>query len=254
MASASLDERRRTIAALAAERDQSVAPGRFGRWLLVAGLALALIVALLLWMFGFFSTPPAVAAIEKLVDQQVAEYDRAARGDVPFESVAGFGAIADKLRDVPREYRSSIGRQMGRLGDARERAETASFFSLPPDQRQAELDRRIRAEEQRAQRRQAEREKSQAEREKRDAARAASGQQAAAGSRTAGGNAGPPATGGGPPTGSRRTSTEEARNDRSKQRIDRSSPEERAQRTEYRRAIEARRKQLGLPASGSRRG
>ena len=52
----------------------------------------------------------------------------------------------------------------------------------------------------------------------------------------------------GGPSGGRRGGS----NERSKQRIDRSTPEQRAQQSEYRRAIEERRKELGL--SPSRRG
>jgi uncharacterized membrane protein YgcG len=273
MASATLDDRRRALRDFAARQDQASAGGRFWRRAIAGVLILLAIAFLVLWLFGFFTTPPAVVELKKAVDGQVAEYAKAARGEVPFESVAGFGAIADKMREMPREYRAQIGQQMARLGQARERAEMASYFRLAPAERQAELDRRIKADEQR-------RQQWQAERQKRDAARAAAGQQAAAngsgrpagsggtggggpggggpGGGPAGGGGGPGGPGGpqggGPPGGSRRTSTEEARNDRSKQRIDRSSPEERAQRTEYRRAIETRRSQLGLPVDGGRRG
>jgi hypothetical protein len=261
MASATIDDRRRALREYAARQGEASAGGRFWRRAIAGILILAAIITLLLWLFGFFSTPPAVAEIKKLVDVQVAEYARAARGEVPFESVAGFGAISDRMREMPREYRAQVGREMARLGQARERAEMASYFRLAPAERQAELDRRIKTEEQR-------RQQWQAERQKRDAARAAAGgQQASAANRgTAGGpsarvaqDGGGNAGSGGPqsggsPGGNRRTSSEEARNERSKQRIDRSSPEERAQRTEYRRAVETRRSQLGLPASGGRRG
>lgn len=268
MASATLDDRRRALRDFAARQDQAAAGGRFGRRLLAGVVILAVIVAFLLWMFGFFSTPPAIAELKTLVDGQVAEYARAARGEVPFDSVAGFGAIADKMRELPREYRAQAGQQMSRLGQARERAEMASYFRLAPAERQAELDRRIKADEER-------RKQWQTERQKRDAARAASGQQASVtgnggqgrdgtggGRSPGGGTAGPGGSGarpggqqgGGAPGGGRPTSSEEARNDRSKRRIDRSSPEERAQRTEYRRAIETRRSQLGLTGDGGRRG
>jgi hypothetical protein len=46
------------------------------------------------------------------------------------------------------------------------------------------------------------------------------------------------------------STTEEARNARRKSRIDNSSPQERARRTEYRRAMDDRRRQLGLPTGG----
>jgi hypothetical protein len=141
---------------------------------------------------------------------------------------------------VPQEHRAQVGEQMGRLWEARERAEMASYFHLPPTQRQAELDRRIKAEEARRQAREA-------ERAARDRARPSNGQQAGNGGQ--GGQQGPGGGGpgnagqGGPVSISR---TEEGRNQRSKQRIDRSTPEERTMRAEYRRAMDARRRQLGL--------
>jgi hypothetical protein len=111
-----------------------------------------------------------------------------------------------------------------------------SYFNLPPERRQAELDRRIKAEEQRRQAREE-------ERAKRESQRPAP----AAGSQPAGGPGGERSGG-----GRGRSTTEEERNARSKRRIDRSSPQERAQRTEYRRAIDERRAQLGLPTRGGR--
>lgn len=250
MATAPMSDRRRTVAALAAQRSSEGASGRF--WMRAAAVivALALITLLVLWFLGFFSTPRPVAEVRQLVDQQVAELDRVARGEVPFESGPGFGAVMEKMRDVPREYREQAGQQLGRLFEARERAEMASYFALPPAQRQVELDRRIKADEDR-------RKAWEAERARRDQARQASnegnrggppggpGGPGGAGGRPGGG--GPPGGGGG-----RRNSTEESRNERSKQRLDHSTPEQRARQSEYRRAVEERRKQLGL--SPGRRG
>lgn len=237
-------DRRRTVAALAAERDERSAGTR--RVMRAAALLLlCLCLAGVGWGLGLFASPRAVADVEKLVDQQVAEYDRVARGEVPFAAAPSFGAFRDTMRDVPREYRAQVGEQMGRLWEARERAEMASYFRLPPAQRQAELDRRIKAEEARRRAREA-------DRAERDRARPSSGQQAGEGGQ--GGPRGPGGAGaggagsgnggsGGRPGGTR---TEEGRNERSKQRIDRSTPEERTMRAEYRRAMDARRRQLGL--------
>ncbi|MFM8435026.1 MAG: hypothetical protein ACKOBP_06720 [Planctomycetia bacterium] len=225
-------DRRRMVAALAKERDERSAGGRMARR--AAAIALILLCLMALgWGLSFFSPPRAVADVEKLVDQQVAEYARVARGEVPFASAPSFGAVREKLRDVPREYRAQVGEQMGRLFEARERAEMASYFQLPPAQRQAELDRRIKAEEARRQAREAE----QAERGR---PQAAGGTQA--------GNGGPggqqgPGGGGGPVSISR---TEDGRNERIKRRIDQTTPEERSMRAEYRRAMDARRRQIGL--------
>lgn len=249
---ASMTEKRRQAAAMAAERNRQGAGGR----ILKRGLAVLLLLLLLamptLWALGFFSSPMAVAEVRQLVDQQVAEYERVARSEVAFASVPSFAPMMEKMRDVPREYRDQVGQQMGRLWEARERAELASFFQLPPAQRQAELDRRIKADEER-------RKAWQAERDKRDQARAAEGRQAASSAQGGDrGGRGPGGAGqgggqgsGGPPGGTR---TEDSRNARSKGRLDRTSPERRAQQAEYRRAMDARRKELGLPTGGRRGG
>lgn len=259
---ASTADKRRAVAAFAAERNKQGAGGRFLKRSAIALLALFLISLPVLWAFGFFSTPQAVADVKQLVDQQVAEYERVARGEVPYGSAPTGSALFDKMREVPREYRDQVGQQMGRLWEARERAEMASYFALPAEKRQAELDRRIKADEDR-------RKAWQAEREKRDQARAAAGQRAEASGGRGGpenalgrgpsGGGGPgggaPGGGGGPPGGGRRGGgTEESRNERSKRRLDNSTPEQRAQQAEYRRAMEERRKELGLPSGGGRRG
>ena len=248
---ASMSDKRRQAAAMAAERNRQGAGGR----ILTRGLAGLLLLLLIgvptLWAFGFFSSPQAVAEVKQLVDQQVAEYERVVRGEVAFASVPSFAPMMEKMRDVPRDYRDQVSQQMGRLWEARERAELASYFQLPPAQRQAELDRRIKADE-------ARRQAWQAAREKRDQARAAQGQQATSpgpsGGRGQGGGGqagGAPGNGGGQPGGTR---TEDARNARSKGRLDRTTPERRAQQAEYRRAMDARRKELGLPSGGRRGG
>jgi uncharacterized membrane protein YgcG len=229
-------DRLRAVAALAAERDERAASGRLKRWAAAIGLLLLCLIVLG-WGSGWFSPPRAVADVARLVDQQVAEYDRVARGEVPFAAAPSFGAFKDTMRDVPREYRDQVGEHMGRLWEARERAEMASYFHLPPTQRQAELDRRIKAEEARRQAREA-------ERAERDRARPSNGQQA--GDRGQGGPGGGGPGGGGSGGRSSGTRTEDGRNERIKRRIDRSTPEERSMRAEYRRAIEARRRQLGL--------
>ncbi|MEI6239151.1 MAG: hypothetical protein WCR51_02060 [Planctomycetia bacterium] len=249
---ASMADKRRQAAALAAERNRQGAGGRIVKRGLAVLLVLLLLALPTLWALGFFSSPQAVAEVKQLVDQQVAEYDRVARGEVPFASAPSFGAMMETMRDVPREYRDQVGQQMGRLWEARERAELMSYFKLPPAQRQAELDRRIKADE-------ARRKAWQAERDKRDQARAAENPQAAGsaqggdrgGRGPGGGGQGGGQGGGGQPGGGR---TEDGRNARSKGRIDRTTPEQRAQQAEYRRAMDARRKELGLPTGGRRGG
>ena len=259
MATATIADRRQAVAALAAERRGQGGSGRFWKRALVALLALACLSLLVMWLLGFFSTPQAVAEMAQIVDQQIVEYDRVARGEVPFNSGAAFGTVMQKMRDVPREYREQ---QMGRLWEARERAEMGSYFALPPDKRQAELDRRIKVDEDR-------RKAWQADRERRDQRRgdtrtastggdrggpgagagAGAGAGGGGGGPGGGGGGGPGGGGGGPPSGRRSSGTEQSRNERSKQRIDRSTPEQRAQQSEYRRALEERRTKLGIPPS-----
>lgn len=241
MATAAMSDKRRAVAALAAERDGHGTSGRLWKRAAAAVAILALLTITILWFLGFFSTPKPVAEIRQFVDQQVAQLERAGRGEVPFETGSGFGAVMGKRREVPPEYREQVRQEMGRLFEARERAEMASYFALPPERRPAELDRRIKAEEDR-------RKAWEADRARRD-----QGQAAAAGGRggpAAGGPGGPGISGGrfggGPPGGGRRGGTEESRNERSKRRLDHSTPEQRARQSEYRRAVEERRKELGL--------
>jgi hypothetical protein len=145
-----------------------------------------------------------------------------------------------------------------------------AYFSLPPEQRQAELDRQIKQEE--------------LFRKAWESSRPAGGGFAAAGgppgaaATGAGGGPGAPAAsggsggaaggagasgsgntagagnpaGGGPPSGPPRSGNEEDRNRWRKNMIDSTSPEQRARYVEYRRAMEVRREQLGLQPGGPR--
>jgi uncharacterized membrane protein YgcG len=248
MATASMSDRRQALAALAASRSGS-GEGRGWKRAALIILILLLAAAFAAWALGFFSPPRELVALERLVDVEITKLNEAARAGTPVDAAAGFGAVMQQMRELPREYREQAGRQMGRLFEARERADMASYFALPADKRQAELDRRIKAEEDR-------RKAWQAERAKREQA-APNGQVAANGGDGggSGGQGGPPGggapggggpPGAGPPGGRRGGGTEESRNERMKQQIDRTTPEQRAQRAEYRRAIEERRQQLGL--------
>jgi hypothetical protein len=193
----------------------------------LSGLAiLALLVVGGLWLAGVFSDPSEVRALRAAVDEQVARYDQIASGNGSFSgSGDGFGSMFAMMQNVPDDYRDQIRGEMGRLFEARERAEINSFFNMPPDQRNAELDRRIQDEEAR-----------------RAARRQEWSQRPPSGDRQAGG--GPGRGRGGP-------STEDQRNEWRKRRLDNGSPQGRAQRDEYRRLMRERREQMGL--SGGRR-
>lgn len=233
----------------AVRRHGKPASGRAATKKLLGSAALLGIgIWLLLWATGAFSPPAAVAELRTLVDQEVTRLNRVARNEIPYsERGADMGDFFQKVRDLPDSQRTQVRHEMGRLFAARERAEVGSYFSLPPDQRMGELDRRIK--------------ESEARRKQWAAERAARSQASQAGGTSGGSSNGrPPAAGGtgqargtsgqGPQWGSRGPRTEEARNERRKERLDASSPAERAKRTEYRRALSARREQLGLSSSG----
>lgn len=219
---------------------------RKSRWV-AAGLATLLaIVGLFVWN-AFSAAPQAVAELRSLVDEEVTRLARVSRNEIPYDAAGpDMGGWFQRLRDVPDGYRDAVRREMGRLFTARERAAVGSYFALPPAQRRAELDRRIKAED--------------ARRQQWLADRQARGQTDRPGSPAAGAGPGGRATrsaagqrGGGPPradsNGSQRRGrprSEDSRNEWMKRRIDASSPEERARRTEYRRVIRERREQLGL--------
>ncbi|MCE9629880.1 MAG: hypothetical protein K8S94_04060 [Planctomycetia bacterium] len=234
MATASMANRRQALAALAAERGGSQgATGRLWKRVALAVAILALLAFVAMWLLGFFSTPREIAEIRRLVDEQVVQLETAARTGTPPDQVAGYQNMRDTMRAVPRQYREQAGREFGRFFAARDQAEMDSYFALPPERRQAELDRRIKADEDR--RKAWESERARREQQRRDAA---------------GGNAN--ASGPGPtgtPSGRRGGGTEESRNLWGKRQIDRTTPEQRAQKAEYRRAVEERRIQLGLGPS-----
>ena len=213
---------------------------------LLAALALlALLVTGGLWAAGVFSDPAEVRALRQAVDEQVARYDQIASGNGSFSgSGDSFGSMFEMMRSVPEGSRDQIRREMGRLFEARERAEINSFFAMSPDQRMNELDRRIRDED-------AQREARRAEwAQRQSSGDAQGGSRGPRGGGDAGGRGGPPG-GGSPGRGRGRSSTEEQRNEWRKQRLDNGSPQGRAQRDEYRRLMRERREQLGL--SGGRR-
>lgn len=220
--------RRQALADLARSRQGDQGSGGRVRTILIALMVIALVAFFVLWLTGFFSTPAEVLALREAVNTQVVELERMARGEVPYsEERASWGPLYEAARQVPEQYRDQ---EIGRYFRAREAAEINSYFSLPPDQRAAELDRRIKAEE-------ARRARWEAERAQREANQASSN---GGGSGTT--PAGQPSSSGRP----RRSRTEETRNAWVKRYLDRTSADGRAKRTEYRRAKDQRRVAMGL--------
>jgi len=235
---ATVSARRQALSELARSRR---AEGSAGRAVKLAAIALVLLgLGGLVWMLVRGGTPAEVLAVRASVDGQIAQLQQAARSGQPFDpDDAGFGAVFETVRRVPEAYRDQARQEIGRLFEAREVAEVESYFALPPEQRAAELGRRIKAEEERRRKWEAERERRAAER----GANEGQGPRGPGGSPQAGGQPGPQ---GGPPGVPRRDGTEEGRNARSKQRIDKTFAETRARQTEYRRAKDQQRIQMGL--------
>ena len=226
------------------------------RWVAAGMAALLMTAGLGLWAL-LAPAPAAVAEIRSLVDEEVARLAKVSRNEIPYSSSGpDMGEWFQKFRDVPEGYRDEVRREMGRLFSARERAATGSYFALPPAQRKAELDRRIKAEDARRQQWMAERAaRSQNDRpgNPQTGPNAGPGPGGRPGPGREGGNPGEAQRGGGPQRGPtdqagrrRGPRTEDSRNEWMKRRIDGSSPEERARQTEYRRAMTERREQLGL--------
>jgi uncharacterized membrane protein YgcG len=224
--------------------------GQIVRNVSIGIVVLGLLALFVMWLLGFFSAPAEVRAVQSMVDEQIQHLERVARNEASFEE-GSMGVVFETMRQVPREYREQAGREMGRLFEAREKAEVNSYFAMAPEQRMAEMDRRLKAEDDRRKAWEAERAQRQAQGSDRG------GQRSQQGGGPGGGRGGPPGGGGGPPGGGGPRGgmrTEESRNMRSKQRIDSSSAESRARSMEYRRIKEQRRVELGLPARGGRRG
>lgn len=245
--------RRETVRQLLRDRSESRHGDRWGRLIVLAALAAAAVLGLL-WLSGLFAgTPAEVQAVRNVVDEQIAHLAAVGRNEAPLAyDAGGFGTLMERVRDVPREHRDAVRQEMSRLFEARERAELDSYFATPPDRRMAELDRRIKAEEERRKVREAEWARRQAERtraaETSGAGPANVGQdRPARDGGPAGGGGTPDRSAGGRPAGAgRRDGTEESRNARSKTRLDATTPERRAMQTEYRRQMDERRRQLGL--------
>lgn len=232
---ATVSARREALAELARSRR---AEGSAGRMVRIAAVVAVLSGLLgLAWLFLAGGTPAEVRALEAAVDGQIAQLQQAAVSGKPFDDADGsFRAVFEAARGVPDAYRDRARAEVGRLFEARERAEVDSYFAVPPERRAAELDRRIKADEER-------RKQWEAEREGRSADRGGPERSATQASAQPAGQPAPTAAA---PGGVRRDGSEEGRNARSKQRIDSTSAESRARRTEYRRALDQRRIQLGL--------
>jgi len=271
-------EKRLFLARLAEARD--TADGGPKKRLLkrtaVALVIVAMLAALGVWISGFFSAPKELVEIRTIVDQQIVQLQKVARNEAPFTyNDTGFRKSWERMRDMSPEVRAQARDEMERLLRAREKAEQQSYFAMPPQERQKELDRRIKAEEARRQQRASRNRGNGGNGGPRQAGaggkggegkKVVLGRDGASGGAAQANAAGPPAArvgasgggqgggqGGGRPVGTK-GSSDEARTARSKRRIDSTDPDERAQNAEYRRQLDLRRQQLGISPGRGRGG
>ena len=218
----------------------------WGFWLAVlAGVAvLAVLVA---WFLGWisFGTDPRVAEIQKMQEEARAQFAEGGGPRTVVEATAAVTAmntIRAKVDALPPHLRPQVERQGGSVFRTAMRARIDSYFTAPPEKRKAELDRQIDQEEMM--------------RKAFEAGRAVAGmfgggQQASQGGAAQGGAAqGGQQAGGSRPGGPPQGGSEEDRNRWRKSMIDSTTPEQRARYVEYRRAMDERREQRGLPTWG----
>ncbi len=247
--------------ALAAKERGSGARTTVGDWLklgAIAAVALLFFTLLSGWALGWYTTPAQVLDVRAAINEQIAELDKVSKGQAPYAGGPDMGKVRDSMRNLPEGMRDRVRRDFGRLMEAGETAQVNSFFLVPPAQRQAELDRRIKAEDDARKKRAADRSKGSNRGPPRGTA-GGPGDNQVAGNRGPGGGGpggGGPAGGGpggrgpgggGPPRGG---FSEEDRNNRRKSMLDNSDPEQRGRRAEYRRQMDERRQQTGGGTGG----
>jgi hypothetical protein len=203
---------------------------------------LLLLAAILAWWLGWlsFGTDPRVVEIQQL--QEEAQKQFTANGGpstvtAAMAAVTSMNTIRAKVEALPPHLREQVERRGAGMFQSAMRARIDEYYQAPPAQRQAILDRQIDQEE--------------AMSKAFEAARSVAG--AFGGGGTTSGSSAPASGGGtgggGPP---RRSGNEDDRNRRIKSIIDRTTPEQRAQWVEHRRAIDERRAQRGLPPGWGR--
>ena len=223
-----------------------------GLWVaVIAGLVLLALTAA--WFMGWISfwTDPRVVEIQQLQQEAQKQFGEGGGPKTIAEATAAVTAmntIRTKVESLPPHLRPQVEREGGSMFRSAFRARIDSYFAASPEKRQAELDRQIDQEEMM--------------RKAFDAGRTIAGvfgggQGSQATGGTAQGGTTPGGTsGGGPPapTGSSSSgsSSEERSNKWRKSMIDRTTPEQRSRYVEYRRAMDERREQRGLPGGWGR--
>lgn len=208
-------------------------------WWALGLLSFVLMGFFIAWGGGWirFTTDPRVVEIQEM-HQDLEEKYVASGGPKTFvEAAAGIAAMAQirqKVDALPAHLRPAAEKSGQNLVAMYFRGQMNTYFSKPPDQRRVELDRQIRQFEML-------RKAWEASNAMMNMVRGGSPAGTAAGSGQQAGQSG------GQQQAAQASANSEANRVRSrKEMIDRTSPVQRAQYNEYRRAMEERRKQLGL--------
>ena len=233
--------------------DESSKP--IGKWLAVIGL-IALVAFLIAWLGGWirFTTDPRIAEIRKLQDDARQRF--AANGGPQTlaeatEAVTMMATIRQKVEALPANLRPQAERSGGSMFRSAMRQRIDAYFKLPPEQRQAELDRQIKQEEMMRKAFETAGKVAGFFGGVPPGAGQAAGPGTQAGQASGQGGGGPP--GGGPPGGGPpQNASQDSSNKWRKGIIDSTTPEQRARYVEYRRAMDQRRKELGMPSFGPR--
>ncbi len=218
-----------------------------GLWVaVIAGLVLLALIAA--WFLGWISfvTDPRVTEIQQLQQEAQKQFGEGGGPKTIAEATAAVTAmntIRTKVEALPSHLRPQVEREGGSMFRSAFRARIDSYFAAAPEKRQAELDRQIDQEEMM--------------RKAFDAGRAIAGvfgggQGSQATGGTAQGGTTPGGTSGGGPPAPTGSSSEERSNKWRKSMIDRTTPEQRSRYVEYRRAMDERREQRGLPGGWGR--
>jgi hypothetical protein len=220
------------------------------------GLAvLAILAFLIAWLAGWirFTTDPRVTEILDLQEQARQQFAQTSGPASLADATAMVGSmmeIRQKVEALPEHLRPQVEQASGRVFQSAFRARIDNYFAQPPEKRQAEIDRQIDQEEMM---------RKAFETGRSLFAAVGGGGQSGTTNQAAPGGGQTPSGGqasGGPSAGPGNSSwgsrSEEDRNRWRKSMVDRTTPDERARYTEWRRVMEERRVERGLPARGSR--
>jgi len=204
-------------------------------WLIVVA-ALVAVAVLVAWLGGWLGSTPDPRVTEILAMQEEARTKYGADGGPKTlveatAAVAAMSTIRQKVEALPERLRPQVEQAGGSMMRDMFRNRIDAYFAAPPAQRRAELDRQIDQEE-----------------IMRKAFEAGSAVVNAVGGGQRSGSGGSGGSGGGPPS----SGNQDDRNRWRKNIIDSTTPEERARYTEYRRAVEERREERGLPSGSPR--